>query len=131
MHSTHTAAARRARRFAPLLACALTSGVGVAGAFGEGSAKGQAGDTATKATVLLPRKELDLAKKVDVLTDEVQRLKEKLVIPEKESYKSVYGLGPAASKVYLLQQGLSVGGYGELFVNRIMKDKNKGTDYNT
>jgi len=76
-------------------------------------------------------KEVALEKKVDILTDEVQRLKEKLVIPEKEIYKSVYGLGPAASKVYLLQQGLSVGGYGELLVDRILKDKRRGEDWST
>jgi hypothetical protein len=68
---------------------------------------------------------------VEILTDEVQKLRERLVLPEKEDYKSVFGLGPAASKVYALQSGLSVGGYGELYLERKVKDKVEGRDHNT
>jgi hypothetical protein len=72
-----------------------------------------------------------LEKKVEILTEEVNRLREKLVIPEKEALKSAYGMGPAASKVYSLTRGLSLGGYGEFFVDRIVKNKRPGRDYNT
>jgi hypothetical protein len=48
-----------------------------------------------------------------VLTEEVEKLRTELVVPEKVEYKSAYGLGPAASKVYQVGKGLSIGGYGE------------------
>src|SRR5207302_1922367 len=73
----------------------------------------------------------ELSRKIDILTEEVARLREKLVIPETEALRSVYGLGPAASKVYLQKSGLSIGGYGEFFVDRLVKDKVPGQDYNT
>ena len=52
-------------------------------------------------------------RKVNVLTDEVARLKESIALPEDKEFKSYYGLGPAASKVYQMNRGLSIGGYGE------------------
>lgn len=52
-------------------------------------------------------------RKTDVLTEEVEKLRTLLVVPETTEYKSAYGLGPAASKVYQVGKGLSIGGYGE------------------
>jgi len=52
-------------------------------------------------------------RKVGVLAREVQTLKEKIVLPDDKELKSFYGLGPAASKVYQVNRGLSIGGYGE------------------
>ncbi len=54
-----------------------------------------------------------LARKTDVLSQEVEKLRTNLAIPEEAQYKSAYGLGPAASKVYQVGKGLSIGGYGE------------------
>ncbi|PKM12986.1 MAG: hypothetical protein CVV13_03300 [Gammaproteobacteria bacterium HGW-Gammaproteobacteria-3] len=54
-----------------------------------------------------------LERKTSVLTEEVEKLRTELVIPETIEYKSQYGLGPAASKVYQVGKGLSIGGYGE------------------
>lgn len=54
-----------------------------------------------------------LERKTDVLSEEVEKLRTQLVIPEEKEYKSAYGLGPAASKVYQVGRGLSIGGYGE------------------
>jgi hypothetical protein len=54
-----------------------------------------------------------LERKTNVLTEEVEKLRTELVVPEKVEYKSAYGLGPAASKVYQVGKGLSIGGYGE------------------
>src|SRR5690349_16223968 len=48
-----------------------------------------------------------------VITEEVRKLKEALVLPESAELKSEYGLGPAASKVYNVTRGVSIGGYGE------------------
>jgi hypothetical protein len=52
-------------------------------------------------------------RKTGVLAEELETLKSKFVLPEKIEYKSLYGLGPAASKVYQMPRGLSIGGYGE------------------
>ncbi|MGZ4959356.1 MAG: hypothetical protein ACXV7J_08890 [Methylomonas sp.] len=55
----------------------------------------------------------ELERKTDVLASEVENLKTQLFIPETREYKSKYGLGPAASHVYGIKQGVSIGGYGE------------------
>ena len=44
---------------------------------------------------------------------EVEKLRTNMSIPDEVKYKSAYGLGPAASKVYGAGKGLSIGGYGE------------------
>lgn len=54
-------------------------------------------------------------RKTDILASEVEKIKTQLFIPEKRQYKSQYGLGPAASEVYRVNRGLSIGGYGEWF----------------
>lgn len=55
----------------------------------------------------------DLERKTDILASEVESLKTQLFIPETREYKSQFGLGPAASGVYRVNRGLSIGGYGE------------------
>lgn len=55
----------------------------------------------------------ELEHKTDVLAEAVEKLRTQLYIPEEFEYKSMYGLGPAASKVYQVNRGLSIGGYGE------------------
>lgn len=52
-------------------------------------------------------------RKAGILAEELETLKSKFVLPETVEYKSLYGLGPAASKVYQVPRGLSIGGYGE------------------
>ncbi|MGR9116540.1 MAG: porin [Gammaproteobacteria bacterium] len=64
-----------------------------------------------------------LERKTNVLTEEVEKLRTELVIPEETEYKSQYGLGPAASKVYQVGKGLSIGGYGEANYQNIIKDE--------
>lgn len=54
----------------------------------------------------------ELNRKVEALTDEIFRLDFGEVVPPVGD--SVFGLGPAASKIYGKQDGLSIGGYGEL-----------------
>ncbi len=55
-----------------------------------------------------------LEEKVDTLADEVGRLESIFVVPEGLELESFNGLGPAASKVYKRDKGLSIGGYGEV-----------------
>lgn len=52
--------------------------------------------------------------KVEALTDEVGRLESIFAVPEEVALESFSGLGPAASKVYKRESGLSIGGYGEV-----------------
>ncbi len=60
--------------------------------------------------------EASLAEKVEILTEEVSRLREQMNIPETdEELRGAYGMGPAASKVYGVSQGISFGGYGEFY----------------
>ncbi len=65
-------------------------------------------------------------RKIGVLAEEVERLKSSLTLPEAKEYKSYYGLGPAASKVYQLDRGLSIGGYGEFHYRKPVSDQ-RGT----
>ena len=67
-----------------------------------------------------------LERKTNVLTEEVEKLRTQLVIPEETQYKSQYGLGPAASKVYQVGKGLSIGGYGEANYQSIVSDEPAG-----
>ncbi len=55
----------------------------------------------------------ELKRKTSILAQELEKMRTLLVIPEEPQYKSMYGLGPAASKVYQVGKGLSIGGYGE------------------
>ncbi|GDX84667.1 hypothetical protein LBMAG43_07090 [Methylococcaceae bacterium] len=64
-----------------------------------------------------------LERKTDILSQEVEKLRTNLSIPEEAQYKSAYGLGPAASKVYQVGKGLSIGGYGEANYRNVVSDK--------
>jgi hypothetical protein len=64
-----------------------------------------------------------LERKTDVLSQEVEKLRTNLAIPEEAKYKSMYGLGPAASKIYQVGKGLSIGGYGEANYQAFVGDK--------
>ena len=66
----------------------------------------------------------NLERKTDILSQEVEKLRTNLAIPEEKQLKSVYGLGPAASKVYQVGKGLSIGGYGEAFYQDVVSDNN-------
>jgi len=56
----------------------------------------------------------ELEEKVEILTEEMGRLESIFAVPEELKLESFSGLGPAASKVYKRDQGLSIGGYGEI-----------------
>ncbi|MCP4906916.1 MAG: porin family protein [bacterium] len=56
----------------------------------------------------------EVEEKVEVLVDEIGRLESIFAVPEELALESFGGLGPAASKVYKRDQGLSIGGYGEI-----------------
>jgi hypothetical protein len=60
--------------------------------------------------------EPSLEERVEILTEEISRLREQMNIPETDKeLEGAYGMGPAASKVYGVSQGISFGGYGEFY----------------
>jgi hypothetical protein len=80
------------------------------------------------ANAAAPNSVKNLERKTDVLSQEVEKLRTNLAIPEEAKYKSAYGLGPAASKIYQAGKGLSIGGYGEGFYQANVGDKGKEKD---
>jgi len=97
-----------------------------AGATGAGDAAGTPAVPATSETPANDSTRIDdLEEKVDVLAEEVGRLESVFAVPEELALQSYHGLGPAASKVYKKEGGLSIGGYGE---NRIRTFHNTGDD---
>lgn len=70
----------------------------------------------------------NLERKTDVLSQEVEKLRTNLAIPEEAKYKSMYGLGPAASKIYSVGKGMSIGGYGEANYSAKVGDKGDSTN---
>jgi len=71
----------------------------------------------------------ELERKLDIVTDELRKLKEETAVPEAKALESKYGLGPAASKVYSRDRGLSLGGYGEFNYKESLSDGNDTYDF--
>ncbi len=69
----------------------------------------------------------DLEQKMEVLADELANVRTQVAVPEEKSLKSIYGFGPAASKIYGLERGLSIGGYGEGYYTNFIGDSRSAT----
>lgn len=69
----------------------------------------------------------ELEAKVEALTEEVERQRTTGggVVPPLTD--GVHGLGPAASKVYGVERGVSIGGYGEMVYENFDSDRDDGT----
>jgi hypothetical protein len=68
---------------------------------------------ALKGAGAMPAERLvEIERRIEILTREIEDLKLGEAVPEAEA--SAHGLGPAASKVYAVRRGVSVGGYGEI-----------------
>jgi len=65
--------------------------------------------------------------KISVLAEEIDNIKSASVVAD-PTYEQVYGSAPAASKVYLKDKGLSIGGYGELLVGQVREDADDVVD---
>lgn len=65
--------------------------------------------------------------KLSVLAEEIDNIKSASVVAD-PTYEQVYGAAPAASKVYLKDKGLSIGGYGELLVGQVREDEDNIVD---
>jgi len=71
----------------------------------------------------------ELGRKIEILTEEFERLKLGEVAESK--YQAQRGLGPAASKVYGLRKtGVSIAGYGEVVYENYAKKRDDNTDAN-
>jgi len=63
-----------------------------------------------------------LERTVQTLAEELERTRSELAVPEEPTLKSRFGLGPAASKVYQVTRGISLGGYGEALYSNVVSD---------
>jgi hypothetical protein len=63
----------------------------------------------------------EIERKLEVLAEEIENIKSAAVVKE-PTYERAFGLAPAASKVYRVDRGLSIGGYGELAVSQFRED---------
>jgi len=68
-----------------------------------------------------------LERQVQVLTEEIAKLRTESAVPDEQPLASEHGLGPAASKVYARNRGVSIGGYGELNYTNPIDDE--GTNF--
>lgn len=71
---------------------------------------------------------VEVERKQNVITEEVRKIRDALVLPETPELKSMYGLGPAASKVYNVTKGVSIGSYGEFNYKNVVGDKGNASD---
>lgn len=76
---------------------------------------------------------MTIEEKVDILSKEVERLKAGRSLFGKAPEKGKHGVGPAASKIYDIDSGVSIGGYGEIHYEHPVapqKSENGRTKYN-
>lgn len=66
----------------------------------------------------------ELERRLDAVTREIERVS--LGADVVEADKSIYGLGPAASKIYQVNQGVSIGGYGEILYENFAGEREDG-----
>jgi thiamine biosynthesis lipoprotein ApbE len=76
-------------------------------------------------TVADPATIKELERRIEVLSREIEKLK--IGEAAVEATGSIHGLGPAASKVYGVKKGVSVGGYGELLYQNWASELDDGT----
>ena len=67
----------------------------------------------------------ELARRIDLIAAELEDLKigEAAVVAD----ESVHGFGPAASKIYRTEEGLSIGGYGEMLYEAFDSTRDDGS----
>jgi hypothetical protein len=67
----------------------------------------------------------ELERIVDVLADELERTRESITLPEEPELKALYGRGPGAARIYGLERGLHIGGYGETIYTNFFNEPEK------
>lgn len=66
----------------------------------------------------------EIERRLEVLAAEIEKLRVGEAVAAAD--QSDYGMGPAASKVYRTERGLSIGGYGELLYQRFDSSRDDG-----
>jgi hypothetical protein len=85
-------------------------------------ASGAAADATTDRQLAQEDRIAELERTVQVLADELESTRTAMAVPEEPELVSAYGLGPAASKIYGVTRGLSLGGYGESVYQNFFRD---------
>jgi len=106
-----------AKRGAPSLALWLVTVLAFIGTAGFAAANAVDESTAQEDRIA------ELERTVAILADELERTRRELAVPEDQPLSSKFGLGPAASKIYGLGRGFSIGGYGEGYYSALVGDK--------
>jgi hypothetical protein len=122
-------APRRALAATALLCCAAADAAAQATQNPPPSAQSSAAlsdPAAAQRLERLERENDELRRRMDLLAGEVERFSLGEIVPPVGA--SEHGLGPAASKVYGVQQGLSIGGYGEGLYQNFDSDNDSGGD---
>lgn len=102
---------------AALQAAAATATVPTAPPAVPAAAPASAGDVA------------ELARRIDLLAGELEQMRLGESAPAAAAAGSgAAGFGPAASKVYAVEQGLSIGGYGEMLYQGFAAQRDDGVD---
>jgi len=123
----------------PALWIVLSLGLSVAGASAQSSgsegafqtdAEGPAEVAADPGDEIRARDDriAELERKIGLLASELERVRVQVAVPEETELMASYGFGPAASKVYGVERGLSLGGYGEAFYTNFVNDEGHGED---
>jgi cell division protein FtsB len=73
-----------------------------------------------------PADTAELARRIDLLAAEIERLSLGGEVAPEAAAVGLYGLAPAASKVYRAERGLSIGGYGELLYQAFDSSRDDG-----
>ncbi|HSR42191.1 MAG TPA: hypothetical protein VLL48_08470, partial [Longimicrobiales bacterium] len=66
----------------------------------------------------------ELERRIEILAREIESMRLGRDVVEADT--SILGLGPAASKVYAVNQGVSLGGYGEFLYERYADEREDG-----
>lgn len=70
-----------------------------------------------------------LRDQLQVVASELERLRTQIAVPEEPELESTHGFGPAASKVYGVGRGISLGGYAEgVYTSQIGDADGNGRD---
>ncbi|MFW6084292.1 MAG: hypothetical protein ACODAA_03685 [Gemmatimonadota bacterium] len=69
---------------------------------------------------------VEIRRQIDAITVELERLRLGSEVVAADS--SIFGFGPAASKIYATQQGVSIGGYGEALYENFAGEREDGAE---
>ena len=68
----------------------------------------------------------EIERRLEVLAAEIEKMR--IGEAAASADESDFGLGPAASKIYRTERGLSIGGYGEILYQKFDDERDNGTD---